>query len=62
LLPFASAGIKRERSVIEEAFGRLMVALRRSQQFRFSMDVLDSVVAKVSRLEVPRGILPCSEG
>lgn len=40
------AGIKRERSTIEEAFHRLMAAVRRSQQFRFSMDVIDSVATK----------------
>lgn len=39
-------GVAREKTMIQRGFGRLVAAIRRSQQFRFSMDMVDSVVAK----------------
>lgn len=39
-------GNEREREVLEGTFARLLGMLRRAQQFRFSLGVVDSVVAK----------------
>eukprot|EP01095_Lingulamoeba_sp_RSL-Kostka_P001850 TRINITY_DN1264_c2_g5_i1.p1 TRINITY_DN1264_c2_g5~~TRINITY_DN1264_c2_g5_i1.p1 ORF type:complete len:676 (-),score=243.24 TRINITY_DN1264_c2_g5_i1:186-2213(-) len=39
-------GNEKEESVIKETFNRLMSHLRKSTQFRFSMGIVDSIVAK----------------
>ena len=40
-------GNEREQSVLTKSFTRLMSLVRKSQQFRFSMSIIDNIVAKV---------------